>query len=193
MRHLAFGTALLTALLFSASASCLPRPRAAPVLSEESMFVLEPYLGYERGYLTQSGVPEITTSGIGYGARIGARYLGIGMGLDYYTGSQSASQSGQTSDFKPTELGLFLNYRMTESFKVHAAYLFSAKTKVQSSANPSDFSGSGYKIGVGWQAYTYLNVNLEMFNRSYTKYGDTALAKSLLSSTFGFSLSFPIF
>jgi hypothetical protein len=166
--------------------------KAVPELNTESMFVLEPYVGLERGYLTQKGVPEITTMGPGYGARLGVRYMGIGFGLDYYTGSQNASQSNQDSDFKPTELGGFINYRFGKSFKVYGAYLFSAKAKVQPNTNPSDFSGSGYKLGVGWSAFTYLDINLEMFNRTYTKYDERSIANSLVSSTFGFSLSFPI-
>lgn len=192
MRYFFLAPAAFTVILFSFSAHSAYRASATPSFSEESLFVVEPYLGYERGYLTQKGVPEITTSGVGYGARLGARYWDIGFGLDYYMGSQSASQSGETSDFKPTEFGLFMNYRFWENFKVYGTYLFSAKTKVQSSQNPSEFSGSGYKLGLGWNAFTFLDINLEMFNRSYTKYGSTSLSNSLLSSTIGLSLSFPI-
>lgn len=192
MRRPSLSPVLLVIILFSFSAQSAYTARAAPSLNEESIFVLEPYLGYERGYLTQKGVPEITTTGLGYGARLGGRYMGVGAGFDYYTGSQSATQSGEKSDFKPTEMGLFLNYRFWESFKVYGTYLFSAKTKVQSSLNPSDFAGSGYKLGAGWNAFPYVDLNLELFNRSYTKYGGTSLTNSLMSSTVSFSLSFPI-
>lgn len=192
MRKFVFTPALIAVVLISFNAHSIQFRSAAPDLNEGSIFVLEPYLGFERGYLTQKGIPEITTMGIGYGGRLGARYLGIGFGLDYYTASQSATQSGEKSDFKPTEIGLFLNYRFAASFKVYGTYLFSAKTKVPSGTNLSDFSGTGYKLGAGWNAFTYLDLNLEIFNRTYTEYDGDRLTNSLLSSSFGLSLSFPI-
>lgn len=196
MRSFAFYQVLIATLLFSFHAQSLPSQRTkkvSSVFSEESMYVLEPYLGYERGYLTQKGIPEITTMGACYGARLGARFIGIGFGLDYLIGSESATQSGQKSDFKPTELGFFLNYKVMSSFVLYGTYLLSAKAKVQSSSNPSDFSGSGYKLGVGWAVLPYLDINLELFNRTYTTYGGSSISNSLLSSTVGLSLSFPIF
>lgn len=149
MRKFILVPSLITMFLISFKINAIQFRSTVADLSEESLFILEPYLGFEGGYLTQKGVPEITTMGPGYGGRLGARYMGVGFGLDYYTGSQTSSQSGNKSDFKPTELGFFMNYRFAESFKIYGAYLFSAKTKVQSSTNSSDFSGSGYKLGLG--------------------------------------------
>lgn len=186
--HLFVVAILISVDAYSARA---PRARSTSTSSDESSYIIEPYLAYERGYLTQNGIPEITTSGVGYGARLGVRFLGIGFGLDYFTGSESASQSGATSDFKPTEYGLVISYRFS-GMNLYGTYLLNAKAKIQSSDNPSDFSGSGYKIGVGWGLFSSLDINLELYNRTYNKYGDSTLANSLLSSTASLSLSFPI-
>lgn len=174
-------------------AAPLSRTKSTASVSKDSMFILEPYVGYERGYLTQNGIPDITTSGVGYGARLGMRYSGIGFGLDYFIGSESASQQGQTSDFKPTEYGFFIGFKLSSSWRLYGSYLLSAKAKIQSNSNQEDFSGSGYKLGVGWSLYPMMDINLELYNRIYNKYGGSSLSNSLLSSTAGLSLSFPLF
>jgi hypothetical protein len=175
----------------SAFAASAARSRSAPSASGEYTFILEPYIGYERGYLTQKGIPEITTSGAGFGARLGVRFIGLGMGIDYFSGSETAIQTGQSSDFKPTEYGIFIKTNLFSDFGFFATYLLSTKALVQSESNPSSFSGSGYKLGLVWAMYSMMNINFELYNRTYNKYGETSLTNSLLSSTAGVSISFP--
>lgn len=186
----------LLSLLVCLSAAARPgSARSTSVRSEASGsdFIVEPYLGYEIGYLTQTGVPEIKNSGINFGSRFGYKFMGVGIGLDYLMGSENSEQSGIKSDFKPTDFGLFLGYKFSFGINVYGSYFMSSKGKLQSSDNSADFEGTGLKFGIGWRLQSHLEINLETIMRTYTKYESTKLPSSLSGSSTGLSISLPLF
>jgi hypothetical protein len=174
----------ISTFLFSLSAFAMT--------GEPSAFVVEPYVAYERGYLTQVGIPEITTSGPAYGARIGYRLWGFGLGVDGVMGSQTTSQLSQSGDFRPFDLGAFVNVTVLTNFKLYGSYFIRTWATIMSSQNPESFSGSGYRVGVAWKAMTFLDVGLETTGRTYSNYDGNSISNALWSSTVSLSLAFPI-
>lgn len=158
----------------------------------DSTFILEPYVGFEKGFLTQKGIPEITVQGLNYGVRLGYILSGVGIGFDYMTSSQTTQQSGQKGDFKPTDYGIFLGHKFESGIKIYGSYFISDKAKIQSDDNTQDFSGSGYKLGLGWALFSYCDVALEVISRKYTKYDSNAMTNSILGSTAGLSIAIPL-
>ncbi|MBX9767790.1 MAG: hypothetical protein K2X47_11010 [Bdellovibrionales bacterium] len=155
-------------------------------------YILEPYLGYEMGYLTQKSVPEMTAQGLNFGGRLGVRLFGVGFGFDYMTSTQTAKQSEQTGDFKPTDYGLFLGHKFESGISIYGTYFLSARAKIQSDVNNQDFSGSGYKLGMGWKLFSFCEIGLELISRKYTKYDQASMTNSLLSSTAAISIAIPL-
>lgn len=168
------------------------RGRGPVVLESESSYILEPYLGYESGYLTQNGIQEMTTLGNHFGARLGFTFWGIGMGIDYMTSSQTVTQVGQKSDYKPVDYGVFLKYHILTDFILYGTFFVASSSKVQPDENTKNFSGSGYKLGVGWRLYSFCEIGLELITRKYSKYDDQAMSNTLLGSTAGLSIAVPL-
>lgn len=181
---------LLFLSVFSKSADA--RGRAPVVTESESSYILEPYVGYESGYLTQKGIQEMTSLGHHFGARLGFTFWGIGMGIDYMTSSQTVTQVGQKSDYKPVDYGVFFKYHILTDFILYGTFFVASSSKVQPEENTKNFSGSGYKLGVGWRLYSFCEIGLELITRKYSKYDDQTMSNTLLGSTAGLSIAVPL-
>lgn len=155
-------------------------------------YVVEPYVGFEKGYLTQKTISEITVQGLNFGSRLGLSYSEIRFGLDYMMSSQTTQQSNQKGDFKPTDYGLFVAHKFEGGISLYGTYFLSSKAKVQSNVNSNDFSGSGYKLGLGWKFSPYIEVAGELVSRNYTKYDQKEMTSPLLGSTAGLSIAIPL-
>lgn len=184
-------------LSFVLCLSAAARPAGARTSSARSEisgsdFILEPYIGYESGYLTQTGIPEIKSSGVNFGSRVGYKVLGVGIGIDYMIGSEDSEQSGIKSDYKPLDYGLFFGFKSWAGINIYGSYFLSSKAKLQSSDNSSDFEGTGLKFGMGWRWLSFIEFNLEAILRTYTKYGSAKLPNAIEGSTAGVSVSIPL-
>lgn len=182
---------LVFLLMINSSAQALPRAPAAPSAAGDG-FVLEPALGYSAGTLKQTGMADIGTQ-VGFGeVRAGYKYSDFTLGLSYMMGFGTGEQWAQKSDFKPTDTGAYLLYDLMWGFNLFGAYLVSSKAKIQSEQNSADFSGQGYRGGVKWTGLPFCSVIVEYISRTYTKYDNTTLSKSIKDSSTAVSLSFPI-
>lgn len=183
---------LILFLLTIFSKSVDARGRAQAVSESEPTYVLEPYVGFESGYLTQKGIQEMTTLGANFGARLGFIAWGVGMGIDYMTSSQTVTQADQKGDYKPVDYGVFLKYRFLSDFSFYGSFFVASSSKVQSEENAKDFSGSGYKLGIGWKLCSFCEIGLELMTRKYSKYDSQAIGNTLLGSTAGLSIAIPL-
>lgn len=187
-----FLSTFLVLLSLNQSALALGRGGAAPSTPLSDGFAFEPALSYSYGLLTQSGVADISTQILNAEARIGYRYSGFNFGLSYLMGYGTGEQLGNKGDVKPTDIAGYLKYDLSMGFNIFAAYILSAKTKIQSSENPADFSGTGGRIGLSWSGLSVGTLMFEVISRSYTKYDSTALTKSINDSSTCVSLNFPL-
>jgi hypothetical protein len=156
-----------------------------------SPYILEPYLGYEKGYLTQKRVPEMEVQGTNLGLRLGMKFWGIDVAFDYMTSSMKATQVDQTSDFKSTDYGFYFGYKF-QQLKIYYTYFFSTKAQIQEDENPEDFTGSGSKMGLGWRLNSFCEISFELINREYSDYAGDSLNNPLQSSTGSLSIAVPI-
>ena len=118
-------------------------------LSAHAGIIIQPYVGYESGALKQDGQADIKTTGSFYGARLGYKFLGIMMGLDYMTGSEKADQNGAKDDYKPTDYGAFLGYEFPAVIQIYGTFFTNSSTKISPGTYPSDFTGRGVRFGIG--------------------------------------------
>ncbi len=186
---------LITLSLFTMQENAAGAPRRAPSSSSlsSSEFVVDPYLGFETGYLSQTGIPSIKVEGVNFGIRFAYKVMGIDLGLDYMMGSENSEQTSNKSDYKPTDYGLYVGYKSSFALQVYAVSFISSKAKIQSSTNSADFSGTGYKLGIGWKCLSFMSLNLEAITRSYAKYDGTNLTSKVSGSMTAVSVSFPLF
>jgi hypothetical protein len=166
-------------------------PRSSTSGSSGDHFLFEPAVAYSAGVLTQSGVYDIATQVVSVEGRVGYKISDFTMGLSYMMGFGTGEQMSNKKDVKPTDMGLYLGYDLYWGFQLFASYLFSAKTKIQSSENSGDFSGTGTRFGVAYYDFFLGTLMVEMISRKYTKYDGSNLAKSIQDSTTSVALSFP--
>lgn len=161
--------------------------------SQRTGFLLEPAVQYSVGVLTQTGVSDIGVQSMNFDLRLGYKISRFEFGINYFLGSGSADQAGIKEDYKPVDFGVFAAFEFPRSLKLNAGYIFSAKTKINSAVNAFDFSGSGFRIGLSYNGFPYVNLGFEQIFRTYSKYDETTLTNSLKDSTTAFSLSMPLF
>lgn len=154
----------------------------------------EPYFGYWSGTITQNSSGDIATKGIFYGGKLGFASTQWKFGLDYLMGAGSGNQGGSTGAYDLSAYGLCVGYEITKRLQLYGTYFIDAKAKLQEDKNPSDFSGSGFRVGVGgfgWGGLNMLGINVEYISRTYSKYNNVALSDELKEQAIGVSLSVP--
>lgn len=126
---------------------------------------VEPYLGYTiDGTLSQAGATDSDLSGVGMGARLGYGFLPLlGAGVEFYKGNLTADASGTESDFEPTDIGIYASVDFPILVRAWATYVLSSKVDVAA----GEFSGSGFKLGVGFTGLPFVSINLEYTTINY--------------------------
>jgi hypothetical protein len=176
--------------VFCIEFSVLARGRAAPV-SDDGGFIFMPSLGYSSGVLTQSGVADIGTMSANVEIMLGYKFGDLLTGVSYLLGTGNSEQFSVKGDFKPTDMAIVVGYKLPLDLKIYAGYSLTSTAKIQSSDNPANFTGSGYKVALSWSWMSHADLALDYTNRSYTKYDGTSLTNQLKSTSTGFSFSFP--
>mgnify|MGYP001488633932 CR=1 FL=1 len=155
---------------------------------------VDPYLGYNVGWLTESVTVGSTTvdvdyadTGIIYGGRAGLKTLGFMFGLDYSMGSAlkatpvASLVSGYTTTtvkYDVSYMGAFVGYELPFLLRAWLTYHFDVGMDVEGSSTPIE--GSSTTVGVGFTGLPLVSLNAEY--RMVSLDNDTLDYKALLLS-----------
>lgn len=149
----------------------------------QAALLIEPVLGYSFGSanvdVVTSGVSDSnkeTTSGIGYGGRLGYQNLGFQLGLDYL----SSKMSVDSNDFNTGEWAGFVGFEFPILIRVYAGYIFSGSADYETTSKDSKLSGgTGPKLGIGFTMLPFLDLNIEYRSVKYEEEKDIAVNTDL--------------
>jgi len=171
--------------------------------------LLEPFVGYDQETLafTDTGGTEAssTNTGLDYGARIGYRFNPAWwVAAEYAAGSGTAKSSvagSADSTYTKNAMGAVVGYEQG-SFRFWGGYGLSHALTVKTASSETKYSGTNYKLGVGYKATGSVSVNLEYLvpqyktinsggvdadmSTAYSKFNGTS---TCLSVSFPFDLS----
>jgi hypothetical protein len=152
--------------------------------------LLEPYLGYHTGKITQSGSSSETVSGPTFGGRAGYGMMGLHAGLDYMTGKWSESSTPKV-DITPSALGIFVSYSFPVMLRAYGTYNFQAKGDATSGSVTSKLEGNGFKLGVQLTTFPIVAVGLEYMSTTFTKFNGNTLSNNMTNNMYGIVVSAP--
>jgi hypothetical protein len=144
-------------------------------------FMLEPYIGYEKGSVKTENVvtPANSTTasldGVAYGARVGYRFLIPWIALDYtaFSGKLKPKNPLLTNaDATQSSLGLVVGADLPVLLRVWGGYGFLNQTqlKYEDAASTKDkFKGSYTKVGLGCTLLPFVSINVEYQMNNYDK------------------------
>lgn len=149
--------------------------------------LLEPYLGYNAGKLTQSGSEDADITGLGYGLRVGWTLPLLFIALDYSMHDVDFKDSTGKSSVDVKNLGAVVGASLP-IIRVWAGYNFSAEGEVEA----DKFKGSGMKAGVGFKMPILpVSFNLEYIINEYDEMNGMSFANKMESKTVFLSVSAP--
>ncbi len=169
----------------------------------QAALLLEPLVGFSASSKLdfKTGSDYSGGMGLSYGGRVGYQNLGFQLGLDYLNSSIDMDDSDFKSNLKTTEWAGFVGFRFPILVKVYAGYIFSAngdsKKKVLGVTQNLDLSnGTGYKLGIGYTLFPFVDINLEYRKGAYGEYKlggvktkeDTDFSSYLLSVSLPFTI-----
>lgn len=153
--------------------------------AQASIYV-EPYLGYFIGKMDR-GTTKYDVHGFNYGGRLGYSALGLAGGLEYQTGMLKDNAT-PNNDITPTDIGLFVSYKLPMLLRVYAGYFFSSEAKVGTN---NTYKGSGMKFGIGFTTLPFVILNLDYMTNTYDKDSNGAVSPKIESTGFLFNVSIP--
>jgi hypothetical protein len=178
----------------------------------EAGVLLEPYLGYQALVtditLGAAATPldgtvlKLATNGLGFGVRVGFALPVVFFALDYssasgkMTVSEPANFTITPDEFSRTALGVTVGASL-KVVRPYVGYIFDDQSK----SGNTTFSGTGFKVGVGFSIIPKLSLNAEYVTSTFTKakdsagteitLGDAEFYKSMKASGFFVSVSAP--
>ncbi len=153
---------------------------------------IEPAAGLSMGVLKQTGVADIGTQVFNLELRAGYRFEMVSTGLSYMMGFGTGQQFGNKGDYKPTDIGLYVDYPIPMDFSLFASYIFSSSAKIQSSENSASFTGTGYRLGISWMGLSVGSILLETASRTFAKYDSNTLTNAIKDSSTSVSFVYPL-
>ncbi len=162
------------------------------IVASADIFI-EPWVGYEGGTfkfdgastaMSSSTTPPTsgTITGSNFGGRLGFKFLGFMVGGEYsYAGLSEKPSSGSSLSQKSTDGGVFVGFNFPMLLRVYATYFVSSSATVDTYVG--DFSGSGYRAGVGFTGLPFVVINVEAIGRDYNKYSGNAISGGDLKNT----------
>jgi hypothetical protein len=124
-----------------------------------AMLYTEPYFSYEQSDYNNGD----KVKGTQLGARLGVAAQSFIFGVDYLRGIMTRETSaGARSDYDPEDLGVFLGYKYSESFRFGFTYFVSHKVDGSSTAGDG-----GMKFGVGYTFWAPATLYFELIKREY--------------------------
>ncbi len=155
--------------------------------------LLEPYVGYDSGQWSKSS--NCTTcsahqSGATYGARVGVESMGFMLGGDAMSGSWTDQYSPNDSE-TPTSVGAFVGYD-GPLMRMYFGYGIASSLKQTRVGYEDTYSGTDYKIGIGFHLVPLIAINFEYIDATYTKDSNGPLSANVTSKMYGACLSIPV-
>jgi hypothetical protein len=159
----------------------------------KASLIIEPHIAYNIYGNADYNTFKTKFNGVQYGAHLGAQYLGFMGGLDFtrstYT-SKSTSMAGNTSaDANRNQYGIFAGYNLPIFLRVWAVYYFIDKS---SGTNNTWNKGNGLELGIGFTPISFVSINFEYRNSTYTKSNAGALNPYFKTKELVLGLSIPI-
>ncbi len=147
-------------------------------------FLVEPYLGYESGTLTQTDTANIDLSGkttmVDAGLRVGYIFgRGIWLAVDYMTGfngkfTYDDVTNGTTMKTNKTDLGVTLGFDYQRKFRMYLGYfvepVFRTVDEAIGGQENTYLNGSSYKVGIGYIFGTWFAWSVEYYKNAPAKY-----------------------
>ncbi len=146
-------------------------------------FLIEPNVGFAvQGGWDFSVVDDDVTmthlgSRIGYMTPMG---LMFGGDVQYGTGTYKTLGTGFTTDLDGTslDLGAFVGFQSMIGFRGYISYMAASSIDLDDTSS-TKFTGTGFKLGAGYQIVEYFALNLEYHMMSYTDFEDNTSSGSL--------------
>lgn len=153
--------------------------------------LLEPVLGYEQTPMEVVTVSNTdvssTSSGLNYGARAGFRFSqGMWVSGEFVMGSGNGKpkNAGQEdSTYTKSAMSAVVGYDHS-NFRMWLGYGVTDKMTFKDSTGETNFSGTNYKLGLGYKVVPSVSVNLEYLVPTYTKFNSNGGTDSDVSTMF---------
>lgn len=135
-----------------------------------------------------------------FGSRLGYGIIPmVSFGLDFAKGmGDGETNTGNVEyDTDTTELGAYAKVTAPLLIQAYVGYLFSATNDIEyanTAFADQEYSGNGYKVGIGWTGLPFLVVNFEYKSITYDEFEDSSGTTEIDTDyeTYGVNLSFPL-
>lgn len=153
--------------------------------------LLEPFVGYDQAPMevvtAANSDVSATNSGLDYGLRAGYRFSqGMWLSAEYSLGSGNGKPKAagqEDSTYTKSAMSAVVGYDHGD-FRMWGGYGLSDKLTFKDSTGETNFSGTNYKLGLGYKVVPSVSVNLEYQVPTYTKYNSNGGADADLSTAF---------
>lgn len=173
----------------------------AAVQASHAAILVEPLVGFTVANKFDSRTTSDITasenysgSGLAYGGRLGYQNMGFQLGLDYLHSAVDVDDKDIKSDITTSEWAAFAGFRFPILLRFYAGYIFSGTGEYKTASSNVDINGgTGYKVGLGWTLFPFLDLNLEYKKTNYDeiKTGGSKLKADLDNSAYLLSVSLP--
>lgn len=156
--------------------------------------IIEPYAGTNLSSTWKTDNDDGDLSGTTIGARLGFSQMGFMAGIDGRRGSLGIKSDSGTSDYTFTQLGAFVGYEAPMLLRFWAEYIFSVEGIDDDNSDNKYLSGSGTVFGVGYSAFPFISINLEVGSVTTTEFdnGTTKTDFDVTYNTYLLSISLPL-
>lgn len=158
---------------------------SAPLVQAD--IAIEPYVGYMLGK-TGTGSNTENMDGTEYGLRLGYYSLGFMIGAEYMGGSMTQKSSSNSLTFTKSDIGVTAGFKFPILLRIYGTYYVQASDKTST----SEYTGSGFKLGVGYTFLPLVSLNLEFYDSSYNKNKTSGTAADFRDTLYGLSVSVPL-
>jgi hypothetical protein len=135
-------------------------PPTPPSQDTKIGLLLEPFFGYQNGGFKYNW-GDTSNSGYLYGARLGADFNGLELGIEYM-GAYASDDQAPAHHIYLSDFGLFAGYRFEDTAHVYGTYYFSQNVRASDSKNNDTYTGAyEIKLGIGVAVYDPVWINLE--------------------------------
>lgn len=164
--------------------------------------MIEPYIGYNSSnfeyQLINAEIDKHQPSGLGYGLRLGYKFLIPWVALDYRATDEKIKNwtaDGRAAALTQTQIGAVVGLDLPIGLRVFGGYGFDNKFNANVEDSEDSFKGSYTKLGIGLKPMPFMAINLEYITNKYTKMnlaqtGNTEQDTSILFSKIDMSTVF---
>ena len=154
--------------------------------------LMEPYLGYEMGKIkwTQPDGTSVSqdNSAANGGLRLGLRHMGLWIAADgdFSFAGKSKPSSGTSDDYTALTVSATLGYDFMNRLRIYAGagFLDSIELKDSLGVKTTYYSGTPFKVGLGYWLFPHMCINFEYDSHDYKKVKGTGYDESISDAGF---------